>query len=61
MTLKVSPGLHALEAQLEGYTTVDVEIEGAEGCFQKVNSRINFDSNIDYKDKRVIVILRKSE
>ena len=60
MTIKVSPGLRTIEAQLDGYTQEDVIIEGAEGCFQKINSRINFDNSINYVDKRVIVILSKN-
>jgi|GEM_PF-4118389 len=61
MTIKVSPGLRTIEAQLDGYTQEDVGIEGAEGCFQKINSRINFDNSINYIDKRIIVILSKNE
>ena len=61
MTIKVSPGLRTIGAQLDGYTQEFVSIEGAEGCFQKINSSINFDNNINYTDKRVIVILSKNE
>lgn len=61
MTIKVSPGLRTIGAQLDGYTQEDVGIEGAEGCFQKINSRINFDNSVNYIDKRVIVILSKNE
>ena len=59
--VQVYPGLRSFSAQLEGYTQVDVQIDGAEGCFQKVNGRINFDSGIDYRDKRVIVILEATQ
>ena len=60
-TIRVFPGLHTFEAQLSGYTQEEVLIDGAEGCFQKINTRVNFDSGIDYRDKRVIVILSKDE
>ena len=59
MSIKVSTGLHSIEAELEGYQQEDVLIEGAEGCFRKINSNINFDSNINYTDKRITVVLRR--
>ena len=59
--IKLSPGLHSIRVQKEGYRLEDVVIEGAEGCFQKIGSRLNFDSNINYNDnKRVVVILSQT-
>ena len=57
-TVQVFPGLHSFGAELEGYTQESVQIDGAEGCFQKVNDRINFDNGVNYRDKRVIIVLR---
>ena len=59
MSIKVSTGLHSIEAELEGYQQEDVLVEGAEGCFRKINSNINFDSNINYTDKRITVVLKQ--
>ena len=60
MSIKVSTGLHSIEAELEGYQQEDILIEGAEGCFRKINANINFDSNINYTDKRITVVLRRT-
>ena len=63
MALRVFPGLHTIEAHLDGYETVDIMLDGASNCFQKVGRQVNIDAYSLSQGpdlKRIIVLLRET-
>ncbi len=45
MKVSLSPGLHTFEVQADGYTQTDVVADGAKGCYQVIDHRINLNES----------------